>query len=123
MGRCADTQFETLTEFFNSRPKRGEQRRLTGLQGILVTFAGLGKKPTICVSNFNFTLPQTHLGGHDHSILYNSWLCKLEVVSDCLYTTHVVRSHQSTHHMQTINSSESCSIGTTNMAHGLCRAW
>ena len=43
MGRCADTQFETLTEFFNSRPKRGEQRRLTGLQGILVTFAGLGK--------------------------------------------------------------------------------
>ena len=31
---------------FSSRPKRGEQRRLTGLQGILVTFAGLGKKPT-----------------------------------------------------------------------------
>ena len=28
---------------FSSRPKRGEQRRLTGLQGILVTFAGLGK--------------------------------------------------------------------------------
>ena len=74
MARFADTGPDTLGETcYQAKKRRAEA--LDGIAGDIgdVCRARLSQK--ILLTNLDFIHPQTHMGGHDHSLLNNSWLC------------------------------------------------
>ena len=80
MGRFADAGLEIWTETCLQAKKRRAEA-LDGIAGDIGDVCRARFLPTnVKVPQlYNYTLPQTHLGGYDHSLLNHSWLCKFEV--------------------------------------------